>query len=352
MNLTEESRNETSFLLQMSAGYAKYHGYLSLVVCFFGIVTNIINITVLTRKHMRTPVNLILTSLAVADILTMASYLPFAWHFYCKYPEENFHRNTFGWMQFLIFHINLTTTTHTVSIWLGVLLAIFRYRHIQSPAKGNLTRMRRIIRARISVCLTYASAALLMVPNYISYDLTLKENQSYWVLNMVNTKTDSSFLVNLWLYSILAKLLPCILMIVYGGLLLRTLKAKLKNKRRLSSLTPANHQPRILDHSRTTRMLLIVVILFIVTELPQAILLILSATQESFFGQYYTPLGDLMDIVALINNAINFVLYCSMSQEYRRTLMQIYCSVMTTPRSIVTLDMAPELITNNRKNQR
>ncbi|XP_029651562.1 sex peptide receptor [Octopus sinensis] len=350
MNDSVDTRNG-SFLYQFSTEYAKYHGYLSLVVCFFGIVTNIINITVLTRKHMRTPVNLILTSLAVADILTMASYLPFSWHFYCKYPNPNPHRNTFGWMQFLIFHINFTTTTHTVSVWLGVLLAIFRYRHIQSPAKGNLTRMRRIIRARISVCLTYVSAALLLVPNYISYDLILKD-ESYYVLKSIKANTDRSFLVNLWLYSILAKLLPCILMIVYGGLLLRTLKAKLKNKRRLSSLAPANSQPRILDHSRTTRMLLVVVILFIVTELPQAILLILSATLERFFGDYYTPLGDLMDIVALINNAINFVLYCSMSQEYRRTLMQIYCSVLSTQRSIVTLDMAPELITNTRINLR
>lgn len=342
--------SQTKGTLQNLSGlYALCHGYLSLVVCFFGIITNIINISVLTRKHMRTPVNFILSSLAVADILTMASYVPFAYHFYCQHPKNSTSLNTLGWMQFLIFHFNFTATTHTVSVWLGVLLAVFRYRHIQSPSKGNLTRMRRIIRARICVCLMYVFAIILLIPNYISYGLTFVTNGSYYILEDVSSKASkkSSFLINLWLYSILAKLLPCILIIVYGGLLVRTLKAKLKNKRRLSSLAP-NNPPRILDHSRNTRMLLVVMILSLVTELPQAILLILSATLENFFWDYYMPLGDLMDIVALINNAINFVLYCSMSQEFRRTLVQIYCSFLSTPRSVVSMDISPKLFTNNR----
>jgi hypothetical protein len=41
------------------------------------------NVMVLTRRTMRTPTNVLLTALAVADALTMLSYLPYAVYFYC-----------------------------------------------------------------------------------------------------------------------------------------------------------------------------------------------------------------------------------------------------------------------------
>jgi hypothetical protein len=60
------------------------------------------------------------------------------------------------------------------------------------------------------------------------------------------------------------------------------------------------------------------------TELPQGILILLSATVKDFYKSVYVPLGDLMDFIALVNNAINFVLYCSMSQQFRSRFLQMY----------------------------
>ena len=41
--------------------------------------------------------------------------------------------------------------------------------------------------------------------------------------------------------------------------------------------------------------------------------------------------GDLMDIIALINNAINFILYCSMSKQFRDTFLGLFCWVFLPP---------------------
>jgi hypothetical protein len=54
-------------------------------------------------------------------------------------------------------------------------------------------------------------------------------------------------------------------------------------------------------------MLLVVMILFLITEFPQGILIFLSAVIKGFYHNVYVPLGDLMDAIALGNNAINFV---------------------------------------------
>ncbi len=68
-------------------------------------------------------------------------------------------------------------------------------------------------------------------------------------------------------------------------------------------------------HDRTTRMLLAVLFLFLLTEFPQGILALLSGILgDAFFSECYGHLAELMDILALINSAINFILYCLMSR--------------------------------------
>lgn len=323
----------TVMLEEYSRWYGKWHGGVSLIVCCFGIPTNIINISVLTRKHMNTPINTVLTWIAFFDIITMAAYLPFVIHFYIEYPTNSLspEKNSLGWMRFLLFYINLSTLTHTISIWLGVSLAIFRYVHIQSPETGNLTHMRRIIRCRVIVFIVIFGSVLLLIPNYVSSKLVQLERNGTAVSGIyvladprlgtprVKASVFSSFI----LYSIVAKMIPCFLMIVFGALLLKTLDNHGRvTRKKLSKLGVVMNRPYT---SRTTIMLLIVMVLFLVTELPQGILLILSLTIENFFDTVYIPLGDTMDILALINNSINFVLYCSMSVEFRRTISKWIC---------------------------
>lgn len=118
----------TESLRAFSDWYAGYHGYVSLVVCAYGIVSNIFNILVLTRKNMWTTTNCILTGLAVSDLLTMVSYVPFALQFYVLHGlEASPERNTRPWGVFFLFHVNFSVTTHTISTWLGVLLSVYRY---------------------------------------------------------------------------------------------------------------------------------------------------------------------------------------------------------------------------------
>ena len=76
--------------------------------------------------------------------------------------------------------------------------------------------------------------------------------------------------------------------------------------------------------NHTTLMLILVCILFLISEFPQSILIFLSIVLgNDFYNDVYLPLGDLMDIIALINNSINFIIYCSMSKAFRDTFYKI-----------------------------
>jgi len=81
---------------------------------------------------------------------------------------------------------------------------------------------------------------------------------------------------------------------------------------------------RAREHNRTTAMLLAVVGLFQLTELPQGVLTLCSIFIPNFFADVYWPLGDVLDIAALLNNSINFVLYCTMSRQFRETFVDTF----------------------------
>lgn len=74
-------------------------------------------------------------------------------------------------------------------------------------------------------------------------------------------------------------------------------------------------------------MLVAVLFLFLITEFPQGIFgLLIGIRGKCFFLKCYQNLGELMDILALINGAINFILYCCMNRMFRITFGQVFRS--------------------------
>ncbi len=53
---------------QFGRYYSNIHGYLCVVLCSFGITSNVINLLVLMKPKMRSSVNVVLASIAVCDI--------------------------------------------------------------------------------------------------------------------------------------------------------------------------------------------------------------------------------------------------------------------------------------------
>ena len=45
---------------------------------------------------------------------------------------------------------------------------------------------------------------------------------------------------------------------------------------------------------------------------------------EQFFFECYNPVGEIMDLLVLINSMNNFILYCMMSSDFLITLKKIF----------------------------
>lgn len=350
--------------------YYQVHGYASLLVCLFGSIANSLNIAVLTRREMSSPTNAILTGLAVADLLVMLEYIPFAGHMYL-YRRPRRDRFTYGWSFFVLFHSNFGQVCHTISIWLTVTLAIWRYIAVAHPQKNReWCSFRRTI---IAIAGAYVICPIICIPLYLTTSVTTRveplddegeavnltfyndtgpahvTNTTLYFVNLSETAKANGFLsdMNFWIYSVVIKIIPCIALTILSlRLILALIEAK-KRRQKLTSTslfrtddktTPADHcevkrskkkSSRLMDKERqtdrTTKMLLAVLLLFLLTEFPQGVLGLLSVMLDSrFFQTCYVKLGETMDILALINSAINFILYCAMSRQFRMTFNQLF----------------------------
>jgi hypothetical protein len=83
------------------------------------------------------------------------------------------------------------------------------------------------------------------------------------------------------------------------------------------------------QESHITIMLIAVVILFLICQLPTACVLIYSAfhdeEEETNQQLLVRGLGNIFNFLMAINSAGNFVLYCLLSQKYRRTFKKTFC---------------------------
>jgi len=145
--------------------------------------------------------------------------------------------------------------------------------------------------------------------------------------------------LNFWIQAILVKLVPCTGLTILSVLLVHTMKAAEAKRQTLSggransckskemsggNSRRGSRNSRNQKTNRTTRMLLVVVALFLLTEFPQGVINLLSGVLgNDFIVEVYMMLGDVLDILALINNGINFILYCAMSKQFRDSFIRV-----------------------------
>ncbi|RZC34436.1 7TM GPCR Srw and/or 7tm 1 domain containing protein [Asbolus verrucosus] len=310
-------------LKEFAKTYEDVHGFLSFLVCVFGSVANILNICVLTTKEMRWPTNLILTGLAVADLLVMLEYIPFTFHMYLN-DRKYISKYTYNWAVFMVFHALFSQICHFISCCLTVILAIWRYITITNPRNSRVwCSMRRTLYVIVA---TYVICPIICCPFFISlkiksYNQTCDPNgriidkkdlQNYQgateMRTIYYTTNNGDYrvkFVSFLIYGVVIKLVPCILLTYLSWCLISVLLDTKKRRQLLlnsslplknvSSVKPIlNKKPdKDKQAERTSTMLLAVLLLFLITEFPQAILGLLSVIiGDTFEKQCYQPLGE------------------------------------------------------------
>ena len=187
---------------------------------------------------------------------------------------------------------------------------------------------------RISISLilcTFGLADFLVIPNSLIIDLipypSVNDTQ-WWELYMempTGENISSSAILIFLIYPLLGRIIPICLISFLGGLL-RTLWKTDKRGRKLKNYsTNVSYGKRhsipnvsamsnsLRQNRRTTIMLLTIIVMYVISEVAQALLVIFCVEVDGSFGSLCIPFSDFIDLFALINSAINFGMYCTMS---------------------------------------
>uniref|UniRef100_A0A8R1TYW7 G_PROTEIN_RECEP_F1_2 domain-containing protein n=3 Tax=Onchocerca TaxID=6281 RepID=A0A8R1TYW7_ONCVO len=344
--------------------YGLIHPYIAVILCFAGTILNVMTVAVLTRPSMISPVNVLLCSVAICDILVMASYLIFVTHFLINAANRCLHTDySYPWTIFTLIHAHASVILHSTSIWLTVLLAQIRVLTIRRSTLHPSTT----VTIRFTVLLSIATCiimSLFNLPNFLTFKvvrtspelflpcLVKYSKNSSLSLSIDNDKFDDDYSqqnleyvddsddeypvymlvasqgncmklkLAFWSNGILFKVVPCFLLTVSIIVLVKVI-ADLSNQRR----TLAQLMKRKVPKDHTTPMLVAVLSIFLITELPQGVMNVLTGifTGDTFHQKVYLPLGDFMDLLSLINSAVNFLIYCIMNKRFRITFLQLFC---------------------------
>ncbi|RWS31476.1 FMRFamide receptor-like protein [Leptotrombidium deliense] len=257
------------------------------------------------------------------------------------------------WKVFPFFLMIVDACTN-ISVWLTVTFTIERFIVVSHPIKGKVicteSRAKKVILCVFMICFTF------VIPT--PFEWVIVENVDPQTNRTYITPDASEFgrnqlykIVFSWVYSILFVFIPLLLLAVFNSFLIRSVhlskkqrsvmtQSKLRNPGKSSQTSDTNNVANArpsggkFDQSskqetKITVMLISVVILFLICQLPVAGMLIYTSvrTVPPKTNEFYllTGLNNIFNFMVAVNAAGNFVLYCLLSEKYRRTLVKLFC---------------------------
>ncbi|CAM4636732.1 unnamed protein product [Leuciscus chuanchicus] len=295
------------------------------LICAFGIVGNVMVIlVVLTTKHMRTPTNGYLVSLAVADLMVLiAAGLP-------SIADSLFGSWIFGhagclcitYFQYL--GINASSCSITA-------FTIERYIAICHPIKAQF--LCTLSRAKKIIFGVWVFTCLYCVMWFYLSDIQQVPYKDVTIITCAYKVSRNLYLPIYFVDFGIFFVLPLTLATVLYGLIARILflnplpsdknghdnfskakKNKMKNSSRCSSTTAASRR-------QVTKMLAVVVILFAVLWMPyRTLVLVNSFLQEAYLDTWFLLFCR---SCVYLNSAINPLIYNAMSQKFRAAFRRL-----------------------------
>lgn len=313
------------------------------LVSVFGIIGNLLNLIVLTRKrlqrsmdHMEKSAQMGLVALAVSDMMVCLVYLVAS---SVRERVAYTHKDWLFGLYFYTYQEPMVNIFLLSSTWLTVTMALSRYLAVCRPmhARGFIS-LRGTKAALIG---NFIGSLLLNLPRFWHYvsvrhlcsksEITPATPLSplqcpcfYYIKEIGALYSNKAFV---FAYSIVTSILGIFapLLILTGCNVCLVLALRRSHKLHKNSMAPVSaRQSRKESRHRITPTLISLIVLFIVLVAPSEILrffrqhVVSSSSLVAF--QTWT---DVFNFLPLINFAVNFVLYCVVNVHFRQTCRDV-----------------------------
>lgn len=298
------------------------------VICIFGVIGNILNLLVLTRKGLQKHMDRMersahygLVALALSDMLFCLMVIPNAWvdkHQFV-YNEQSFN------MYYKMYGDSMINAFIMSSTWLTVAMATSRYLAICHPLQA-----RDIIGmtfAKLSIVLVFTICVLFNLPRFWNENIESMDCVGGWTVYFPVPgplkKSHTGEKIYMWLYFVFGIFIPLIALAFCNVNLIRALQHSRNMRRQYQQ----DHTSAKDTTSHITLTLIIIVIMYFLLVIPaEAINFIKQAIiEKNSATASFNVANAIVNTLQALNFACNFILYCAVNVHFRRTLVDLFC---------------------------
>ncbi|KAM9166085.1 thyrotropin-releasing hormone receptor [Pangshura tecta] len=333
-NATGDEQNQTGLLPSqevISIDYQVVTILLVLLICGLGIVGNIMVVLVVLRtKHMRTPTNCYLVSLAVADLMVLvAAGLP-------NITESLYGSWVYGYVGCLCItylqYLGINASSCSITAF-----TVERYIAICHPIKAQF--LCTFSRAKKIIIFVWAFTSIYCTLWFFLLDLNTVVYKDTIIVSC-GYKVSRSYYSPIYMMDFgIFYVVPMILATVLYGLIARILflnpipsdpkenpktrknNSTHQNKTMNSKMANRGFSSTIASRRQVTKMLAVVVILFAFLWMPYRTLVVVNSFLSNPFQENWFLL--FCRICIYLNSAINPVIYNLMSQKFRASFKKL-----------------------------
>ncbi|XP_055532130.1 probable G-protein coupled receptor B0563.6 [Wyeomyia smithii] len=293
------------------------------IICALGIVGNVLNLVVLTRRNMRGTAYIYMRGYSAAALLAIIFAIPFG-------MRMLIHRDSGRWQNFgqafYSAHLELFLGNGCLGVGVIMLLVLTIERYVSVCHPGHI---RRMCPPRITVWLIAVLTFLIYLPSVLRGEIVKCVLQSDGTI-MYHKRDNMKFLDSLFysiykvILEIVFKLAPTVLIAGFNLRIMIVYRRTCDKRRRmtLSRINTKDDDPRKYAEERRLMMLLgSTSLLFLICVSPMAILHVTLSPEHlsSYSFQLFRALANLLE---LINYSLTFYIYCLFSEDFRNTLFR------------------------------
>lgn len=300
-------------------------------VCVFGLFGNVLNIIILSRGRMQEAMSSTierssrsgLIGLAVTDMLCCAGSLIYT----ISGPEHALFVGPDPRLYVLQYGLYFQNVCMKASTWLTVILAVERYVAICRPIHARY--MVDVRTTRVAICLTFLLMGTLELPTIWTFKVShipCNDSNQYHLIDLgLFVQNKRLNIVFTYIWAVIGFLLPAAILACCNIQLIRALRESF----RMGRMHRANFRSASEAASnRLTLTLISIVFMFLVLVTPSELLHMffydVTADQEGWVSMVIV----IANILQTANFAFNFVLYCIVNVQFRKTWKEVLFSVV------------------------
>ncbi|KAK2725582.1 FMRFamide receptor-like isoform X2 [Artemia franciscana] len=320
------------------------------IVVAVGVLGNIVSMVILMSRGMRSSTNLYLTALATSDTLYLICIFILSLE---HYPGTNDVSYRAYWHA-RPYCMWLTDASSNTSVWITVSFTIERYIAVCYPMR------------RQSLCTESRAKKVIFIVFFVAF--LLSSSTSFeWIITETMDKVTNTTKIEMkfsplgndetyrqgyyWFTSLMFVFFPLLLLTIFNAYLINSVrKSGLLRRQMINEKSDEKSQNQ---ETRITIILISVVIVFIVCQLPTALILIYTSSvnpsPNSYVSEMLRGLGNIFNFLMSINAACNFILYCALSDKYRKSFLKIFCRCLLKDREFSPQHTLVSSVAYNRR---